>query len=53
MKVVANDFACQWEEVGEDALAALDRVGIALRCAARQRLITVVQGGAWQVMGMQ
>lgn len=27
MKVVANDFACQWEEVGKDALAAVDRVG--------------------------
>jgi dTDP-4-amino-4,6-dideoxygalactose transaminase len=27
MKVVANDFASQWEEVGEDALAALERVG--------------------------
>lgn len=27
MKVVANDFARQWEEVGEDAIAAVDRVG--------------------------
>lgn len=27
MKVVANDFARQWEEVGKDALAAVDRVG--------------------------
>lgn len=27
MKVAANDFARQWEDVGEDALAAVDRVG--------------------------
>jgi dTDP-4-amino-4,6-dideoxygalactose transaminase len=27
MKVVANDFASQWDEIGEDALAAVDRVG--------------------------
>ena len=27
MKVAANDFARQWQDVGEDALAAVDRVG--------------------------
>jgi len=27
LKVAANDFACQWDDVREDALAAVDRVG--------------------------
>lgn len=27
LKVAANDFARQWEDVGEDSLAAVDRVG--------------------------
>ena len=27
LKVAANDFARQWDDVGEDALAAVDRVG--------------------------
>ena len=26
-RVIANDFARQWQDIGDDALAAIDRVG--------------------------